>query len=1030
MSTFNPTTTQAPPRFSEHDARALARDLFGILATARPLPSERDQNFLLVTGSGPQFVLKIANASEAREALEAQNAALAHLARFVPSLRCPGVQGTVTDEQIGTVRGPDGSVHFIRLLTYLPGHLLVEVSPHTPELLRSLGSFFGRLDHVLASFSHPALKRNLQWDLKHAGTVIARNLEHIFDPQRRALVERFLERFRDLVEPALPRLRTSVIHNDGNDYNVLVTGIESLGGEVTGVVDFGDLVESHTVFEPAVCAAYAILGKSDPVAAASQMVGGYHHANPLTEFELGLLYDLMVMRLCTSVTLSASRKTRDPDHAYLTISEGPAWAALERLAQFSPRLFHYAFRSACGLAACPRAAAVVSWLEANAEALGPVVEPDVRKGDSLSFDLGAGSAEFADLGNPADTARWTTALFTRMKSAGVRVGVGRYNEARRGYTTEEYRPTGSDVEEWRTVHLGIDLFMAPSSPVFAALDGTVHSFANNARPLDYGPTIILRHEVPDAGEFFTLYGHLSAESLDGLSLGMPVARGTRIGAVGDTSVNGQWPPHLHFQIITDLLDQSGTFPGVCTAQARPLWHSLCPDPNLVLRIPNRSQPPEGRSPQEILEARQRHLGPNLSVSYERPLKIVQGWRQYLYDHLGREYLDTVNNVAHVGHCHPAVVQAAQQQMAVLNTNTRYLHDHLVEYAERLCANLPDPLRVCYFVCSGSEANELALRLARTHTKAADMIVVEGAYHGNTTVLIDISPYKFDGPGGAGAPPHVHKVITPDRYRGPYKDERDTGRRYAQHVRDALESDHRQGRRVAAFICESMLSCGGQIVLPPGYLTEAYRCVREAGGVCIADEIQVGFGRGGSQFWGFQTQGVVPDIVTMGKPMGNGHPLAAVVTTPEIAASFANGMEYFSTFGGNPVSCAVGLAVLDVIEQEALQKNALTVGAYLKDRLTSLMPTHPLIGDVRGEGLFLGVELVRDPETLEPAASEASYVAERLKQLGVLSGTDGPFHNVLKIKPPMVFNRENADRLTNTLDRVLAEPRLRLLRAAL
>ncbi len=1030
MSTVNPTTTQAPPRFSEEDACALARDLFGILATAQPLPSERDQNFLLVTGSGPQFVLKIANASEVREVLDAQNAALEHLARLAPTLGSPRLRTTSLGERIGTARGSDGSAHFIRLLTYLPGHLLVEVSPHTQELLCSLGAFFGRLDHVLTSFTHPALKRTLQWDLKHAGTVIARNLDHILDPQRRALVEHYLERSRKLVEPALSRLRTSVIHNDGNDYNVLVTGIEFLGGEITGVVDFGDLVESHTVFEPAVCAAYAILGKSDPVTAASQVVGGYHHANPLTELELELLYDLMAMRLCTSVTLSAYRKKRDPDNAYLTISEAPAWAALDRLARLSPRLFHYAFRSACGLAACPRAAVVVGWLEGNAEALGPVVEPDVRKGDSLSFDLGAGSAEFADIGNPADTARWTAALFTRMKSAGVRVGVGRYNEARRGYTTEEYRPAGSDVEEWRTVHLGIDLFMAPSSPVFAPLDGTVHSFANNARPLDYGPTIILRHEVPGAGEFFTLYGHLSAESLEGLSPGMPVAKGARIGAVGDSSVNGQWPPHLHFQIITDLLDQSGTFPGVCAAQARPLWHSLCPDPNLVLRIPNLSQALEGRRPQKILEARQRHLGSNLTVSYQKPLKLVQGWRQYLYDHLGREYLDSVNNVAHVGHCHPAVVRAAQQQMAVLNTNTRYLHDHLVEYAERLCATLPDRLRVCYFVCSGSEANELALRLARTHTKATDMIVVEGAYHGNTTALIDISPYKFEGPGGAGAPPHVQTVIMPDRYRGPYKEDRDAGRWYAQHVRDALERAHRQGRRVAAFICESMLSCGGQIVLPPGYFAEAYRAVREAGGVCIADEIQVGLGRVGSQFWGFQTQGVVPDIVTMGKPMGNGHPLAAVVMTREIAASFANGMEYFNTFGGNPVSCAVGLAVLDVIEQEELQKNAFSVGAYLKDGLTRLRPTHPLIGDVRGEGLFLGVELVRDPETLEPAAAEASYVAERLKQLGVLTGTDGPFHNVLKIKPPMVFSRENADRLTKNLDRVLAEPRLTLLRAAL
>ncbi|MER3424170.1 MAG: alanine--glyoxylate aminotransferase, partial [Nitrospiraceae bacterium] len=222
--------------------------------------------------------------------------------------------------------------------------------------------------------------------------------------------------------------------------------------------------------------------------------------------------------------------------------------------------------------------------------------------------------------------------------------------------------------------------------------------------------------------------------------------------------------------------------------------------------------------------------------------------------------------------------------AVLNTNTRYLHDLLVEYAERLCATLPEPLRVCYFVCSGSEANELALRLARAHTRGTDVIVVEGAYHGNTTWLVEISPYKFDGPGGAGAPAHVHKVPMPDVYRGPYKAVADAGRKYAQHVRASVERIKRGNRRLAAFVCESLLSCGGQMVLPSGYLEEAYQFVRRAGGVCIADEIQVGFGRVGSHFWGFQLQGVVPDIVTLGKPIGNGHPIGAVVTTPDIASS--------------------------------------------------------------------------------------------------------------------------------------------------
>jgi 4-aminobutyrate aminotransferase-like enzyme len=399
--------------------------------------------------------------------------------------------------------------------------------------------------------------------------------------------------------------------------------------------------------------------------------------------------------------------------------------------------------------------------------------------------------------------------------------------------------------------------------------------------------------------------------------------------------------------------------------------------------------------------------------------------QYLYDEDGRAYLDAVNNVSHVGHCHPRVVKAGQQQMAVLNTNTRYLHDNLVRYAERLCATLPEPLSVCFFVCSGSEANELALRLARTHTRQKDMIVVDAAYHGNTTSLIKISPYKFDGPGGMGTPSYVHKVPMPDVYRGEYKrNDPHVGEKYARYVEEAvLEIQENQGN-VTGFICESLLGCGGQIVLPENYLKETYRYVRNAGGVCIADEVQVGFGRVGTHFWGFETQGVVPDIVTMGKPIGNGHPLAAVVTTPEIAASFNNGMEYFNTFGGNPVSCAIGLAVLDVVAEEHLQENALRVGTHLMNGVRGLMKKHPLIGDVRGLGLFVGIELVLDRETLSPAAEQAKYIANRMREHGILLSTDGPFHNVLKIKPPLVFTEENADFLVGVLDEILGEDLLR------
>jgi len=422
---------------------------------------------------------------------------------------------------------------------------------------------------------------------------------------------------------------------------------------------------------------------------------------------------------------------------------------------------------------------------------------------------------------------------------------------------------------------------------------------------------------------------------------------------------------------------------------------------------------------KTLELRKRLIGSSLGLSYKEPLKIVRGFMQYLYDEKGRKYLDARNNVPHVGHCHPRVVNAAQKQMCVLNTNTRYLHDNLVLYAQKLSSKMPESLKVCYIVNSGSEANDLALRLAWNYTQNKNMIVVDQAYHGNLSSLINISPYKFEGKGGKGAPPHVHKVDTPDGYRGKYKyQDPMSGEKYAEQIMDVIKKIKQEGKGLAAFISESLMGCAGQIVFPEDYLKHAYKHVRRSGGICIADEVQVGFGRVGSHFWGFETQGVVPDIVTLGKPIGNGFPLAAVITRPEIAKAFDNGMEYFNTFGGNPVSCAVGMEVLRVIQEEGLMENARLTGRYLKRELEKLKQKYPLIGDVRGMGFFLGVELVLDEAEMTPAAKEADYVIERMKKERILISTDGAFQNVLKIKPPMVFTRNNADLLTSKLDQVL------------
>lgn len=425
-----------------------------------------------------------------------------------------------------------------------------------------------------------------------------------------------------------------------------------------------------------------------------------------------------------------------------------------------------------------------------------------------------------------------------------------------------------------------------------------------------------------------------------------------------------------------------------------------------------------RSSNELLRLRRTHLNPTLSVAYSQPLKIVRGEGTWLYDDAGQAYLDMVNNVCHVGHCHPRVVRAGSAQMAILNTNTRYLHDNLVEYALRLTATLPAPLSVVFLTNSGTEANDLALRLARAHTGNRGVVVLDHAYHGHSPSMIELSPYKFNGKGGAGQSAHVAVAPMPDTYRGEIRDTYNAGQRYGQRVGTAIQTLQSNGHKPAVFYAESLLGCGGQIILPQGYLAEAYAQVRAAGGLCLADEVQVGFGRVGDAMWAFEAQGVVPDIVTLGKPIGNGHPMGAVVTTPEIAASFVTGMEYFNTFAGNPVSCAMGLAVLEVIEEERLRENALQVGNFIMEGLRDLQNRYSGIGEVRGRGLFIGAEFVADTNQRLPDAARAKAVVEAMKAKHVLLSTDGPDDNVLKIKPPIVFSRANAEEFLSKLDAVL------------
>lgn len=1008
------------PPLTPADASLIVLNLYGLSAAARSLPGEYDDNFYLVTADSRAFVLKLMHPAREESFVDMQCRALTHLAERVPHLALPRVTPTTQGQLFSRITTEDGRSRLVWLLTFLPGMTFADTKPHTPDLLASLGTLLAQIDSALLDFSHPAMHRELKWDLSRS--LWAREyLSFIAEPKRRALAERFLSLFESEAVPLFPHLRRSVIYGDANDHNALVSPSWPLPRRVISVIDFGDMHLGLTVAEPAIAAAYATLGQQDPLAAARAFLGAYHAAFPLTDHELAAFFPLMCARLAVSVINSAHRQSLVPDDPYVTVTEAPAWQALERLDKIHPRFAHYSFRAACGLSAVPNAERIHEWLGANFSSAAPVIPANLREGNCAVLDLSVGSTFLgADPANASEL-RMTPAIHSFARAANAAIAVGRYNEARPVYSSPLFAASANPTDERRTIHLGIDLFADSGTPISSPFDATVHAFADNRAALDYGPVVILKHRAGEDLEFFTLYGHLSRESLTKLHMGDRISRGQLFARIGTASENGGWTPHLHFQIILDLLDRSTDFPGVAYPSQRDVHTGLSPDPNLILGIPANSFPSPEPSLNATLAARKALLGGNLSISYAHPLRIVRGWQQYLYDESGRAFLDVYNNVPLVGHSHPRVVTAVQQQLALLNTNTRYLHDNILRYAERLTALLPPPLKICYFLNSGSEANELALRLARAHTRREGIIVLENAYHGHTSSLIDISPYKFNGPGGGGKKPWVHVAPIADDYRGPYRrGEPDLGKKYAASVAELLQKVKVEGREVAAYIAETLPSVAGQIVFPPNYLAEVYKHVRAAGAVCIADEVQVGFGRLGTHYWGFETQGVVPDIVVLGKPIGNAFPLAAVVTTPEIAASFSNKMEFFSTFGGNPVACAAGLAVLDVVRDGNLQQNALRVGNRWAAQLCELQSTHALLGDVRGSGLFLGLDLVNDRATRAPATEQASYVVNRLRDRGILAGTDGPHHNVIKLRPPLIFSDSDADLFTSTLDQILRE----------
>ena len=983
---------------------------YQIQASLYPLAGEVDLNFKMVTEQGEAFVVKVYAPDRDLEFLNFQERLLTHLESKELNFDVPQVIKTHTGESTSNFIDENQQQRSVRILSWISGRLWNHVNPHTAALRYELGTLCGTLSTALLDFDHPFAHREFEWDIA-TGLWVKEYLE-LFDTAEQNLIQVFISQFEE-VQTEYNQLHKSTVHNDANDFNILVSE-DVFNPKLEGLIDFGDAIYTQTINDLAICCSYTIMGFEDPLEASLAIVEGYHKSFPLEEEALQYLYVCIAIRLLISVTKSRINKLEAADNPYLQISDKAAWELLKKWKHVDPEFAHYRFRGACGMTPHPQSDFFVNWTSNQNSSLGSLL-PTLKKERVVPLDLSISSQWLGQSSDFNNLDWFNYQLAELQKVQPNKIIAGGYLEARPLYTADTYDKTGNNGRESRCMHLGIDFWIPALTPVHAIYDAKVVVSVNDAGDKKYGGLVILSHQ--EGGFiFYTLYGHLSAASVKQLKIGAQLSQGDKIGEVGNPNENGNWSPHLHFQIMLSLLSYKNDFPGVAYFNEKHTWQSICPNPNLLFKLKELASSAEDNSKQ-LLKARKQNLGRGMSLQYEEPLYIVRGSGVNLIDNWGRKYLDTVNNVAHVGHEHPRVVKAGQKQMALLNTNSRYLHDNITALADKLKETLPPALNVFHFVNSGSEANELALRMVKTYTGSNEMLVSEVGYHGNTNGCVDISSYKFDGKGGVGAPDNVHVFPMPDSFRGKYRG-MDTALKYAEEVELLINQLTAAQKKLGGFIIEPLLSCGGQIELPEGFLKKAYSLVRKAGGLCISDEVQTGCGRMGKTFWGFQLHHVIPDIITIGKPLGNGHPVAAVVCTEEVANKFANGMEFFNTFGGNPVSCAIAAEVLQVVEDECLQLNALEVGEYLKTELKKLSKSFPIMGSIRGQGLFLGIELVSAMK--HPLEVQAKYLVNRMKYNGILMSTDGPDNNVIKIKPPLVFSKEDANFLIEVLTSVLGE----------
>ncbi|RFA06928.1 hypothetical protein B7R21_17585 [Subtercola boreus] len=948
------------PSVTEHDATVVARDLFRVSGRTSELGSQQDRNFLIDDGES-RWLLKFSNPAFSTQELDAQDAAARRVneAGIDVPLSIPSIDGSAI--RAVHVGGVDLDV---RLLTFVPGEPLTDRGVFSVEQARSLGDTAGRLAAALDGFVHPGTERVTQWNLRIAADVVQMYLPHVPDPVRREHIRSAVATAQAALQLLTVKLRSQPIHGDITDDNVVMKH-----GAGLGVIDFGDVADSWVVAELAVTCASILHHNPRTPLIILETIDAFVRHTPLTDDELAALWDLIVLRAAVLVVSGEQQVAVDDANHYASENRDHEWIAFDVAAAQDSGVMRALIQARVRLAsraaidrpaALLLAAAPLSVLDLS------VVNPELRDGIWLEHDA--------------------EAVLAARTSATSGTAVMRYGEYRLT------RATPHQTEETATLALGVELVPAPGTVFTAPVDGASRM---------EGDALVLEaagYEIWFTGLDPAAAGHLAAGDRLGVARRDPARPDARV--------------HVTVQ-VTRIAGVRPKF--FATPSEAEIWLRVCPDPSPLFGI--ELSAPELRS-EDVLHRRLATFAEVQEHYYREPPEMERGWREHLIDVHAQCYVDLVNNVALTGHAHPRLVEAVSNQWSLLNTNSRFNYGVLPRFTERLVALAPDGLDTVFLVNSGSEAVDLALRLAKAYTGNDAVLAFKEAYHGWTVGADAVSSSIGDNPRALETRPDWVQVMdAPHPFRGKYRG----ADAVVHHLADLdaqLDALDRDGVGLAAFIGEPVFGNAGGVLLPDGYLASVFDRVRARGALTISDEVQVGYGRLGEFFWGAEQQGVTPDIITIAKGMGNGQPLGAVITRRDIAEKFAEEGSMFSSAGGSPVSCIVGLAVLDILQEEGLQENARIVGGDLKAKLVALQERHDIIGAVHGLGLYLGVELVRDRVLLEPATLEASEICEELLRAGCIVQPTGDYKNVLKIKPPLNITIESVDFFVEALDRIL------------